>query len=160
MLNGPLLKRRLIRLAVVGCAGALLAGCASPAAVDLAPTTPGPSAAAACAASAAALPHTVRDLPRREVQPSSPTTAAWGDPPITLTCGVPRPTQLQADTTLLSVDGVDWFAQQLTRGTRFTATGRVAYLRVDVPEDYTSATDALTDLADAVRKVPLADPGS
>jgi hypothetical protein len=102
----------------------------------------------------------VRDLARREVQPSSTTTAAWGDPPITLTCGVPRPPQLRADTTLLSVDGVDWFAQPLTRGTRFTSTGRVAYVRVDVPEDYTNATDALTDLADAVRKVPLTAVGS
>jgi hypothetical protein len=77
-----------------------------------------------------------------------------------LTCGVPRPPQLRADTTLLSVDGVDWFAQPLTRGTRFTSTGRVAYVRVDVPEDYTNATDALTDLADAVRKVPLTAVGS
>jgi hypothetical protein len=55
---------------------------------------------------------------------------------------------------------VDWFAQPLTRGTRFTSTGRVAYVRVDVPEDYTNATDALTDLADAVRKVPLTAVGS
>jgi hypothetical protein len=83
--------------------------------------------------------------------------AAWGDPPIVLLCGVTRPAALRADTTLLTVDGVDWFSQPLTRGTRFTATGRVAYVRVDVPEDYTSASDALADLTAAVRTVPVAD---
>lgn len=61
---------------------------------------------------------------------------------------------------MVSIDGVDWFTQQLTRGTRFTATGRAAYVQVDIPEDYTSATDALTDLAHAVRTVPLVPIGS
>lgn len=107
-----------------------------------------------------ALPETVRGQSRRNVDPRSDLTGAWGNPPIVLTCGVPRPPQLQPETTLLTVDGVDWFVQPLTRGTRFTATGRVAYVQVDVPEDYTSASDSLSDLDPAVRRIPLAPIGS
>ena len=121
---------------------------------------PGPVAAAACTRMATALPDQVRGQSRRTVEPTSDQTAAWGDPPIVLTCGVPRPPELQAETTLLTVDGVDWFVQPLTRGTRFTSTGRVAYVRVEVPEDYTSASDSLSDLNAAVRLIPLAPIGS
>ena len=119
-----------------------------------------PVAAAACTRMAAALPDEVRGQSRRTVEPTSDRTAAWGDPPIVLTCGVPRPPQLQPETTLLTVDGVDWFVQPLTRGTRFTSTGPVAYVQVEVPEDYTSASDALVDLNAAVRTIPLAPIGS
>jgi hypothetical protein len=73
---------------------------------------------------------------------------------------VSKPAALEPDTTLVTVDGVDWFSQALTRGTRYTATGRAAYVQVDVPEDYTSTTDALDDLARAVRAVPVAAAGS
>jgi len=123
--------------------------------VAVAPPSPGPTPAAACADLATHLPDRVHALSRREVTPPSPLTAAWGDPPIVLRCGVPRPAALRADSTVLSVNGVDWFAQNLTRGTRFTTTGRVAYVQVDVPEDYTSPTDALADLTEAVRAVPV-----
>jgi hypothetical protein len=114
---------------------------------------------ATCARLVAALPDRVRGLGRRDVRPASDRTAAWGDPPIVLSCGVPRPAALQPETTLLTVNGVDWFSQQLTRGMRFTATGRAAYVQVDVPEDYTEATDALSDLSKAIAVVPL-DPSN
>jgi hypothetical protein len=137
-----------------------LAACGGPAPVTVRAPSASPAAAAACTRLTTALPEEVRGQSRRTVEPSSDRTAAWGDPPIVVTCGVPRPPELQAESTLLTVDGVDWFVQPLTRGTRFTSTGRVAYVRVEVPEDYTSASDALSDLDAAVRRIPLAPIGS
>jgi hypothetical protein len=105
-----------------------------------------------------ALPDRVHGFARRDVRPAaaSATFAAWGDPPITLTCGVPRPAALRAESTLLDVDGVSWFSEPLPRGTRFTTTTFAVNIRVEVPEDYTTPTDALTDLASAVRGLPSA----
>lgn len=132
-----------------------IAACAS-GSVALTPPQPATArATAACetlgAALAERLPDGLLGQPRRDVAPQSSRTAAWGDPPITLRCGVPRPAALRAASQLLTVDGVAWFPEQLTNGYRFTTYGRVTNVEVDVPDDYAPEANALVALAAAIR---------
>lgn len=133
----------------------MLVGCA-PGPVPVAVPSPSESAAeSACDALADALPRVVLDQPVRATDPDSPWTAAWGGPAITLRCGVARPAALVPTSELVTVNGVDWMPEQLTHGWRFTTTGRVAYVEVDVPVDYRPEVEALVDLAAAITE---ADP--
>ena len=69
---------------VLVAAAALLSGCGGP--VEITP--PPPSERSACDTLARQLPQRLADLPRAEVTPTDADGAAWGDPPMTLTCGV------------------------------------------------------------------------
>ncbi len=81
----------------------------------------------------AALPDVVHDEASREVTPASPLTTAWGDPAIELRCGVGRPAGYQPTADLATINGVDWFPEQLSDGYRFTTWGRQANVEVFVP---------------------------
>src|SRR5687768_3789675 len=48
-------------------------------------------AAAVCLAVTSQLPATVRNLPARKVSAGPEQNAAWGEPPITVACGVTQP---------------------------------------------------------------------
>ncbi len=127
---------------------------------DVPVAAPEPSAPAsqACLTLARSLPETVSRQERRPTDPSSPLTAAWGDPAITLRCGVPRPAQLTPTSETAEVNGVAWLPVELTQGYRFVTVGRVAYVEVDVPEDYAPEVNSLVDLAAAVSaSVPLTE---
>ena len=132
----------------------------------MAPPDPSPAAADPCAALIKALPQTLHGLGKRSTDPDSPYTAAWGDPAVTLRCGVARPPQLTATSDTADVNGVAWLPIELTHGYRFVTTGRVAYVQVDVPEAYAPEVNVLVDLAEPVSStVPTtddvsADPGA
>jgi hypothetical protein len=102
-----------------------------------------------CADLVAALPEVVADAVRRDVQPPDPTTAAWGDPPVILRCGVPAPVA-DPTTTVLEVDGVDWLPVPGEGGTFFSTLNRVATVEVAVPDDYAPEADVLSDLTGPV----------
>lgn len=120
--------------------------------VPVATTNPTPrAAAAACDRLDDALPATVLGQSQRPTEPESPTTAAWGDPEIVVTCGVPRPAARAPGAQLFEIDGITWFAEELTAGTRFTSEGRVANVQVDVPDDYRPEAESLIDLAPAIK---------
>ena len=122
--------------------------------VDVAPPELDDSSASAvvdaCAALTDELPDRVVDQPPRSTTPDSPLTAAWGDPAILLRCGVPRPPALTATSQLVSVNGVDWFAEELTAGYVFTTVGRSPYVEVTVPDDYAPEIAPVTELSAAV----------
>jgi Protein of unknown function (DUF3515) len=126
-----------------------ISSCSSP--VDVSPPEPGPTARDLCGALAEQLPDVVVDQEARDTAPDSDLTAAWGDPAIVLRCGVPEPEALQPTSELVTVDGVDWFPEQLTAGYLFTTYGRAVFVEVSVPDDYAPEAGALTDLADAVQ---------
>ncbi len=105
------------------------------------------TAAAACAALSAELPKTLDGLAARPTDPSSELVAAWGKDPVVLRCGVPKPAALQPTSELITVNGVDWLPEQLTKGYRFTTTGRVASVEVTVPQAYRPEVNLLVDLA-------------
>jgi hypothetical protein len=130
-----------------------------------APEPSSASAADECAALTKALPHTVGNETRRDTNPSSPLTAAWGDPPITLRCAVPEPQILRPGSKTYNptadeayLNGVAWLIEKTGDGYRFTAAQRAVYIEVDVPSAYNPETSPLIDLSAAVIKaVPRND---
>ena len=147
------------RAGAVVCSGALLliAGCSgSGSSVHIdAPALAG-GRARACADLVDALPDHVDDQPRMPVTGTG-YTAAWGDPPIELRCGVSRPALFDRFATCQIVNGVDWFipeSQQTGRPVDITMTtvGRAEFVEVQIPHDYFPPAATMADLADAVKQ--------
>jgi hypothetical protein len=100
-----------------------------------------------CAALVADLPDTLLGAERADITPESEVMAAWGDPPIGVRCGVPRPPALTVDSLLEEVDGVPWLPQPQDEPTLFTAVGHTAYVELSVPPSYGPPAAALTTLS-------------
>lgn len=130
-----------VPLALTSCAGS----------VDVTPPDLGqPSSSAsldACTELTGDLPDQIADQEQRSTSPESPLTAAWGDPAIVLRCGVPRPAALTTTSQLVSVNGVDWLAEELTAGYVFTTAGRSPFVEVAVPDDYAPEIGPVTELS-------------
>lgn len=130
----------------------ILAGCsAGPTPVSV--PSPAPEVAAACTQLVKALPEKVLDAKRRKTSPESPLTTAYGDPPIEVTCGVSPPAGMaEAQSQCFEVNGVGWFAKEVTNGVVFTTIGRALYFEVAVPSKYKPEANALTDVSDVVHR--------
>ncbi|MGW7366257.1 DUF3515 domain-containing protein [Streptomyces sp. NPDC054841] len=143
------------RLLSLPAAAVLLAaaGCSStdaPASITV--PTPPAEEKTLCRALHKALPESVAGEGRRDPEPRSELTAGWGDAAIVLRCGVPRPAGLlseKADGVV--VNGVEWFAEELADGARFTTTYRKTYVEVTLSKRFTDM-GPLTDLAGPVGK--------
>lgn len=106
----------------------------------------------------AALPSTVLDQERREVQPGR-FSAAWGDPAITLRCGGTKPPTLNEASECFEVNRVGWFAEQADGGYLFTTIGRSAFVEMGVPSEYAPEANALVDVAAPITaQIPLQTP--
>jgi len=107
-----------------------------------APATTG-AATARCKALQALLPQTLPGgQQRRTTTPASTNTAAWGDPAITLRCGVTEPDVINVlskeyDPTSVQstvVDGVCWIIEPNADGSAaLTAIKQATYVEMDVP---------------------------
>ena len=108
-----------------------------------------------CARLVAALPDRVGGGERRDTDPASRLTAAWGDPPLVLRCGVERPPGLSPTSDVLEVEAVDWFLVESGAGYTFTTVGRVANVELTVPAEVerSAASAPLVDLAPAITRV-------
>jgi hypothetical protein len=134
--------------------GAAPAPATSSGAPAAAPTTPvavaAPKlparAASVCLAVTSRLPVAVRSLAARRVSAGPEQNAAYGEPPITVACGVDRPRMCTApqgqsgcvplDTELLLMDHVCWYADQQPAAAVFTTMDRAVPVRVTVPNGY------------------------
>ncbi|WP_017580711.1 DUF3515 domain-containing protein [Nocardiopsis valliformis] len=125
------------------------AGCGTQTVQMQPPETDGQTAEA-CAALVADLPDTLLGADRATVQPESEIMAAWGDPPIGLRCGVPRPSTLNMESELLEVNDVAWFGQPEDEPTLYTAVEREAYVELTVPPSYGAPAPALNTLSDLI----------
>lgn len=129
----------------------LVAGC-SPDPVEIAVPKPAPEVAQACDGLMKAMPAKVLDGKKRKAEPASVLTTAYGDPPIEVTCGVAPPAgMVEAQSQCFEVNGVGWFAKQVTNGYIFTTIGRKVYLEIAVPSKYAPEANALTDVSDAIK---------
>jgi hypothetical protein len=129
----------------------VLAGCDR--SVPVAVPSPAPEVATACASLLDDVPDKVLSAKRRDTTPESRLTAAWGDPPIELACGVAPPAGMAtAQSQCFEVNGVGWYAEQAENGYVFTTVGRKLYVEVSVPDDYRPEANALTDLSDTLTK--------
>lgn len=109
-----------------------------------APTTPVELAAppltpreqVVCRALLSQLPDTIRDLAPRPVTAGPEQNAAFGDPPITVECGVP-PAEYPPTDQLYPTDGlVCWHATQRPDQTEWVTVDREVPVRVTVPAAY------------------------
>jgi len=138
--------------------GMLLAGCGKePVTID----APALSAddVDACAKLVDALPDDLSDQHRRLVAPAAAPGAAWGDPPIVLTCGGSWPVPPSA--ICVDVNGVGWQASDddvldLTKDSSastatLTTIGAKPAVRLVVPADYFPPATALVDVAPALK---------
>ena len=141
---------------LLGFGGALLLGLASLSAcgrqVDVAPPE---SPAAICGS--LPLPETVAGAARRPTS-GGDGTGAWGEPPITLRCGVARPVALTATSQLLVVDGVGWLPIEGSGGAAFVAVDwptstEPTYVEVIVPAAYAPG-EVLADITPALTPTP------
>jgi Protein of unknown function (DUF3515) len=129
--------------AAAGCAGS------GPAVVPL--PGPAPADAALCARLHAQLPAKVGTHARRDVKPRSEFSAAWGDPPVVLLCGVPRPAGLRGSGTApVGINGVAWLQEAGRDTVDYTAVDRGVFVRVEIPKRYAGQSSIPIDLSNAV----------
>ena len=140
--------RRLLLAAPV--AVLVLAGCSKGVEVPLPDPVPSGAAAYTCSTLHGSLPDHVDGQGVTASTPVSAWTSAWGEPAITLRCGVPTPAALKPDSQLVVVDGVSWLPEQLTAGYRFTSVGRTVSVEVVVPSKYAPEADALADISPVI----------
>ncbi|MGW5459447.1 DUF3515 domain-containing protein [Streptomyces sp. NPDC003996] len=143
-----------------------VAGCSSADdSATVAVPSPDAKTAKVCRELHRALPRKLDGRSRNDPEPRSAYTAGWGNPAIILRCGVVRPPKMvdpkvakgdDPDAIAGGVNGVDWLMEKQGDGTwRFTTAGRVAYVRIALPEGMSAqeeGTAVLTDLAAAVKK--------
>ena len=120
--------------------------------VDVEVDSPQPGSEQVCRALLDALPEVVDDAVRRDVEPETGRTAAWGSPPVVLRCGMPLPADYQPDAQLIDLNGVGWLPVDGEGGTFFSATDREVIVEVSVPEEYLPEYDVLLDLAPAIKE--------
>ena len=116
-----------------------LAACGGPVEVDV----PDLSAAdrATCDAFTAALPATLAEQERDDVEPSDAPAAAYGDPAIVVRCGVPQPKGFDLTASCEQANGVGYFIpdeQYDDQGLdlTITAAGYRPRVEITVPADY------------------------
>lgn len=126
----------------------VLTGCTR--AIDVAPPDVAPDVQQTCTEFISSLPVTLAGALRAQTQPESPLTAAWGEPYIIVRCGVPTPAAFGPTSQLITVDGVDWFAEELSNGTMFTTIGRDVNIEASVPRDYAPEISVPTELSSYV----------
>ena len=138
----------------------LLAGCTTSAPEATGPVdVPGAAFSdarvqAACAALIEALPDEVDPgVTRRPVSGDARSTAAWGDPPVTLECGVPEPDRPEEP---IFVNGVQWSVRDIGAGFRWTTRDRAPAVAVDIPSAYENGAEIINPISTTLQQaVPV-----
>ena len=115
------------------------------------------AARSSCAALLLALPDEIDpDVRRRPVTGDATRTAAWGDPAVTLECGVPAPDRLEEPA---QVNGVVWSVRDIGAGYRWTTRDLAVYVAVDIPDAYDNGAELVNPLAAPIQAT-IASPGT
>lgn len=128
--------------------------------VPLAAPKLSPRAAEVCLAVTSQLPAALRTLPARRVSAGPEQNAAYGEPAITVQCGVTSPPMCRTltagpdcvplDTELLTMNSVCWYADQGPAATAFTTLDREIAVRVTVPSSYRQPAQWANEFSDLV----------
>ena len=116
-----------------------------------------------CLAVTSQLPVKVRDLPARKVSAGPEQNAAYGQPPITVACGVPQPTMCERidgghpgcvplDATMFKMNNVCWWGSEGPATDLFTTMDREVAVQVTVPGSYQQTAQWANEFSDAVVK--------
>ena len=114
---------------------------------------------AACTALTERLPAELdKDVRRRAVTGDPGRTAAWGDPAVTLRCGVPLPDQTA---TPLVIDGLAFVTDKQAGHVLWTTADRSVNVTLDIPTSYEQAY-LVQALVPALKQLPApeAAPGA
>ena len=132
----------------------MLAGCSAGTVTVTLPTPAPPGAVLEqCARLVNYLPQALHGQKSRVVRPRSPLVHAWGDPPIVMRCGVPRPAGYDpASAQTATVDGVSWFQHIESTRVRWTAIRKTVNVELVVPRSYESQGGFLVELGAAIRQ--------
>nr|WP_091201820.1 DUF3515 family protein [Micromonospora narathiwatensis] len=123
--------------------------------------------ATVCRALVSQLPPSVRDLNQRPVTAGAEQNAAYGDPALTVACGVPpltvcpspapgASTEQPADGCIPAtgdvwrVNGVCWYTAQESDGAVLTAVDREVPVRVGLPKAYEQPLQWIAQISDAI----------
>jgi hypothetical protein len=135
-----------LTLALAGCSGA----------VEVDSPDVDERTRAACARFLDQVPEKVGGQARRRTEPASAPAAAWGDPPIVVTCGVDMPDDFDAFSLCQEVNGVGWFIPEEAdddpdADVAMTTIGYRPTVRIDLPADYRPPADVLVEVSDVVK---------
>lgn len=137
------------------CLVATLAGCGGgPGAVTVPVPVSSADVGAICRLIEPTLPKKIDGMDRRKTSPRTDRTAAWGDPPVIMRCGVERPKALTRTSQLDTVNGVDWLVEERDGGHVFTSINRAAYIEITVPAGHDPQVGPLVDIAPTMQYVP------
>jgi hypothetical protein len=109
----------------------------STAAVPMAAPSLDEARATACRTLVTHLPDALRDRHRRPVTAGAEQNAAYGDPAITMACGVP-PVTLPTGADVYLLSGVCWYSQPEGDGSAWTTVDRDVPVRVTLPGSYSA----------------------
>lgn len=143
-----------LRRVVATAIGALLAGaCASAPTVTI--ESYQPIKPEVCARVIPNLPGELLTQGKRKItqSPIQDVVAAWGDPVITLRCGVTTAIDAALKPEVITVNDIDWRYEELDGGTRFYSSSLQTVIRIDVPSAYGNPVDALAVLSDTLTPI-------
>lgn len=129
--------------------------------VHLAPRTLAEPATTVCRGFIAQLPGTVRGKTRRPVSTGPEQNAAYGQPPVTVACGVPAPT-VSRTATVYVLSGVCYLPTKRAGATVWTTVDRQVPIAVTVPGTGGSgqwAAEFSDTIANSVKSVDKAPAG-
>jgi len=104
-----------------------------------------------CRALLANLPTEVGELAQRRVTAGPEQNAAFGDPAITLACGVPAVDYEPTDQ-VWPVSGVCWYADEREDSTVLTTLDREVPVSVTVPVEYDAPLQQVAGFAEPIRE--------
>jgi hypothetical protein len=104
-----------------------------------------------CRALIASLPEQLDDGVRRRPVSAADRTAAWGDPAVTLQCGVPLPDQTQ---TPLIIDNLPLVTDETGDAVTYTTSDRAVNVSVRIPKGYDSQAYLVQTLIPLLEKLP------
>jgi hypothetical protein len=110
----------------------------------------------ACSTLLAALPDALDEgVRRRPVTGDDTRTAAWGDPAVTLRCGVGLPAQRQ---TPLIIDGFPLVTEERAGVVTYTTSDRAVNVSLRVPRSYEEQVYLVQDLIPLLKRLPAPRP--
>jgi hypothetical protein len=108
-----------------------------------------------CRALLAAIPDELdAGVRRRPVTGDATRTAAWGDPAVTLQCGVPLGDQTR---TPLRIDDFPLVTDERGKAVTYTTVDRAVNVAIRVPKSYESQVYLLLPLVAALKTLPATD---
>ncbi|GAA0538937.1 hypothetical protein GCM10010172_20160 [Paractinoplanes ferrugineus] len=116
-----------------------------------------------CLAVTSQLPATLRGMPARKVSAGPEQNAAYGEPPITVACGITQPTMCERvdgghpgcvplDATMFAMNGMCWWGADGPAADVFTTMDREVAVQVTVPGSYQQTAQWANEFSDAVVK--------